>query len=122
MATKSPLCFQAVPSIVTGPLIGGSAEAGLITCGAGPSNAISMRKRPGEVLLRSIAQRSEPSPLSSARVTCNTSDVGGVGAAGWAAAWVARASSANGAMTLVMGYARTLSSRVSWLFAPAFCG
>ena len=33
MATKSPVCFQAVPSIVTGPLIGGSADAGLITCG-----------------------------------------------------------------------------------------
>ena len=31
MATKSPVCFHAMPSIVTGPLIGGSADAGLIT-------------------------------------------------------------------------------------------
>ena len=74
-----------------------------------------MRKRPGAVLLRSIAQRSEPSPPSSAvRVTRSTSGAGGVGEAGWAPAWVESANSASGAMTLLMmRHARTLSSRVS---------
>ena len=81
------LRFHAMPSISTGPLIGGSGEAGLITWGAGPDGSISMRKRPGAVLLRSIAQRSDPSlPSSAARVTRSTSG-GAVPAGGaWAPA------------------------------------
>src|ERR1700704_305454 len=120
MATKSPVCFQAAPSIVTGPLIGGSADAGLITWGGRPSGAILMWKRPGEALLRSMAQRSEPSPSSAVRVTRSTSGVGEVGEAGWAPAGVESASRVKGATTLLMRYARTLSSRVFWLLRRIF--
>ena len=72
-ATNVPARRQGMPSIRTGPLMAGSSEAGLITCGPAPSGSISMRKRPGAALLRSIAQRSEPSPSSAVRVTRSVS-------------------------------------------------
>src|SRR4051812_25579097 len=74
IATNSPARFHELPSMRTGPLIGGRSEAGLMTCGPEPGGSISMRKRPGAALLRSIAQRSEPSMRSSpVRVTRSTS-------------------------------------------------
>src|ERR1700730_11232541 len=54
-----------------------------------------MRKRPGAALLRSIAQRSDPSPLSSVRVTRSSSGMGGAGVAIWAKACVGSAKSAT---------------------------
>jgi len=75
-ATSMPARFHGMPSMRTGPLIAGSSDAGLMTCGPAPSGSISMRKRPGAVLLRSIAQRSEPSPPSAVRVTRSVSMAG----------------------------------------------
>ena len=77
-ATNVPARRHGMPSMRTGPLIAGSSEAGLMTCGPGPSGSISMRKRPGAALLRSIAQRSEPSPSSAVRVTRSVSICGAV--------------------------------------------
>ena len=71
---NSPARFHGLPSMRTGPLMAGSSEAGLMTCGPTPAGSISMRKCPGAVLLRSMAQRSEPSMRSSpVRVTRSTS-------------------------------------------------
>jgi len=80
-----------------------------------------MRKRSGIALLRSIAQRSDPSPLSPVLMTRSTSKATGTCVVIWALACVASAKSATAAAG-VMRCAGNVSSRALAVAAPAFPG
>src|SRR6185503_11817720 len=66
-----------VPSIVTGLVIGGSADAGVIVNGAAPGMLKTILSAPGLALASMIARRSDPDPaaaLSVLLVTMKTAE------------------------------------------------